>query len=100
MVPERQARQICDALVQRTKAHDAVVRVRDAIETNQRFAANAFTTNGSSRERSFSVTVWIDKRQGSASGTERAALGDIFVLLGSRRKREFVCVGHRGAGES
>jgi predicted Zn-dependent protease len=46
------------------------VSVRESIEGNQRFAANAFTTNGSSRERSFSVTVWIDKRQGSASGTE------------------------------
>jgi predicted Zn-dependent protease len=70
MLTERQAREICDKLLQQTKAHDAVVSVREALETNQRFAANAFTTNGSSRERSFSVMVWIDKRQGAASGTE------------------------------
>ena len=44
--------------------------VSESIGGNQRFAANAFTTNGSSRERGFSITVWIDKRQGSASGTE------------------------------
>jgi predicted Zn-dependent protease len=44
--------------------------VSESIGGNQRFAANAFTTNGSSRERAFSVSVWIDKRQGSAGGTE------------------------------
>jgi predicted Zn-dependent protease len=53
-----------------TKADDAVARVSDSISSNQRFAANGFTTNGSARERSYSVTVWINKRQGSASGTE------------------------------
>ena len=70
MLSEREARKICDTLLKLTKADDAVVSVRESIEANQRFAANAFTTNGSARERSFSITVWIDKRQGSASGTE------------------------------
>jgi len=70
MLTEREAKKICDTLLKLTKADDAVVSVRESIEGNQRFAANAFTTNGSSRERAFSVTVWIDKRQGSASGTE------------------------------
>jgi len=70
MLTEREARRICDTLLKLTKADDAVVSVRESIEGNQRFAASAFTTNGSSRERSFSVTVWINKRQGSASGTE------------------------------
>jgi predicted Zn-dependent protease len=70
MLSEREARKICDTLLKLTKADDASVSVRESIEGNQRFAANAFTTNGSSRERTFSVTVWIDRRQGSASGTE------------------------------
>lgn len=70
MLTEREAKKICDTLLKLTKADDAVVSVRESIEGNQRFAANAFTTNGSSRERVFSITVWIDKRQGSASGTE------------------------------
>ena len=70
MLTEREARKICDTLLRLTKADDAVVNVRESIECNQRFAANAFTTNGSSRGRGFSVTVWMDKRQGSASGTE------------------------------
>lgn len=70
MLSEREAKKICDTLLKLTKAEDATVGVRESIEGNQRFAANAFTTNGSSRERTFSVTVWIDKRQGSASGTE------------------------------
>jgi predicted Zn-dependent protease len=70
MLSEREAKKICDTLLKRTKAEDAVVGVSESIGSNQRFAANAFTTNGSSRERGFSITVWIDKRQGSASGTE------------------------------
>ena len=70
MLTEREARKICDTLLKLTKADDAVVGVSESIGSNQRFAANAFTTNGSSRERGFSVTVWMDKRQGSASGTE------------------------------
>jgi predicted Zn-dependent protease len=70
MLTEREGKKICDTLLKLTKADDAVVAVRESIEGNQRFAANAFTTNGSSRERNFSVSVWIGKRQGSASGTE------------------------------
>jgi predicted Zn-dependent protease len=70
MLTEREAKKICDTLLKLTKADDAVVSVRENLESNQRFAANAFSTNGSSRERTFSISVWIDRRQGSASGTE------------------------------
>lgn len=70
MLTEREAKRICDTLLKMTKADDAVVSVRESIESNQRFAANAFTTNGSSRERTFSVTVWINQRSGSATGSE------------------------------
>jgi predicted Zn-dependent protease len=70
MLTEREAKKICDTLLKMTRADDAVASVHESIEANQRFAANAFATNGSSRERGFSVTVWIDRRQGSASGTE------------------------------
>jgi predicted Zn-dependent protease len=70
MLTEREAKRICDTLLKFTKADDAIVSAGESIESNQRFAANAFTTNGSSRERSFSVTVWINKRRGSARGTE------------------------------
>ena len=70
LLTEQEARKICDTLLKLTKADDAVVTVRENIDANQRFAANAFTTNGSSRERGFSVTVWIDQRQGSVSSTE------------------------------
>ncbi len=70
MLTEPEARKICAALLKLTKAEDAVVSVHESLEGNQRFAANAFTTNGSSRTRSFAITVWIDRRQGSASGTE------------------------------
>jgi predicted Zn-dependent protease len=70
VIGEREARRICDTLLKLTTADDAVVGVSESIGGNQRFAANAFTTNGGSRERRFSLTVWTDKRRGSASGTE------------------------------
>ena len=70
MLSEREASKICDTLLKLTRADDARVNVRESIESNQRFAANAFTTNGSSRERGFSITVWENQRQGSAGGTE------------------------------
>lgn len=70
MLTEPEARKICAKLLKLTQAEDAVVSVRESLEGNQRFAANAFTTNGSSRARTFAITVWIDRRQGSASGTE------------------------------
>ena len=70
MLSEREAKKICDTLLKLTRADDAVVNVRESIGSNQRFAANAFTTNGSSRERGFFITVWVNKRQGLAGGTE------------------------------
>jgi predicted Zn-dependent protease len=70
MLTEKEARKICETLLKMTKAEDAVVSVNESLDSNQRFAANGFTTNGSSRDRQFSVTVWMNKRQGSSSGTE------------------------------
>jgi predicted Zn-dependent protease len=70
MLTEREAKKICDTLLKLTKADDAVVTVSESHDCNQRFAANGFTTNGSARERAFSVSVWINKRQGGASSTE------------------------------
>jgi predicted Zn-dependent protease len=67
---EREAAVICDTLLKLTKADDVVVGVSESIGGNQRFAANAFSTNGSLRARELSITVWMDKRKGSASGTE------------------------------
>ena len=51
MLTERETRKICDTLLKMTKADDDVARVSDSISSNQRFAANGFTTNGSARER-------------------------------------------------
>jgi predicted Zn-dependent protease len=70
MLTEREAKKICDTLLKLTKADDAIVSVTESIGSNQRFAANAFSTNGSSRERGYSISVWMNRRQGSASGTE------------------------------
>ena len=39
MLSEREAKKICDTLLKLTKADDAIVSVRENLESNQRFAA-------------------------------------------------------------
>ncbi|MDQ3684817.1 MAG: TldD/PmbA family protein [Acidobacteriota bacterium] len=67
LLTEKEARTICDQLLSHVKADDAMVSVGGEIESNLRFAANSFTTNGRREDTSVNVTVWIDKKRGAAS---------------------------------
>jgi predicted Zn-dependent protease len=67
---EKEAKRICEKVLAGTKADDAIVRVFAASTSHLRFAANAFTTSGSTRNLSVDLTVWIDQKQGSASANE------------------------------
>jgi predicted Zn-dependent protease len=67
MLTERDARSICDRLLGYVKADDAEVRLESDDYSHQRFAANAFTTSGSRKDVEVEVTVWIDRKRGSAS---------------------------------
>src|SRR5438270_11578191 len=52
------------------KADDAVVSVGSDDFFNLRFEASGFTANGGREDVSASVTVWIDKKRGSASAND------------------------------
>src|SRR2546422_11221101 len=70
LLSEKESKAICDKLLSFTKADDAEVSVVSDDFSHLRFAANSFTTNGRREEASATVTVWIDKKRGSASASD------------------------------
>jgi predicted Zn-dependent protease len=70
LLNESQARALTDKLLSHVKADDAIVSVTSENYSHQRFAANNFTTCGARENMSVNVTVWIDKKRGSASTNE------------------------------
>src|SRR5205807_6422847 len=66
----KETKALCDKLLGYTKAEDATVRVSSDDFSHLRFAANGFTTSGRREDLSASVTVWIDKKRGSASANQ------------------------------
>ncbi|HHY87048.1 MAG TPA: TldD/PmbA family protein [Verrucomicrobia bacterium] len=81
LLSEREARRITRKLLSCTTADDAVVHVNSESLSHLRFAANAFTTSGVRENVTAQITVWIDRKRGSASVNElddaslRAAVG-------------------------
>ena len=67
LLSEKEARMMTDKLLGYTKAEDANVSVTSETYSQQRFAANAFQTNGRRENMTANVTVWIDKKRGAAS---------------------------------
>ncbi|HEY0006004.1 MAG TPA: TldD/PmbA family protein [Pyrinomonadaceae bacterium] len=67
LLSEKEARTITEKLLGYTKADDAIVSVTSETYSQQRFAANAFQTNGRRENATANVTVWIDKKRGAAS---------------------------------
>jgi predicted Zn-dependent protease len=70
LLSEKEARSICNKLLGYVKADDATVTITNEIYSNQRFAANSFTSNGRSEHTAVSVTVWINKKRGAVSTNE------------------------------
>src|SRR5215216_5015024 len=70
LLSEKEARTICEKLLSYVKADDGVVGVSSENYGHLRFASNAFTTSGARENVSVGVTVWIDKKRGSASTNE------------------------------
>lgn len=70
MLTEKESKAICDKLLGYTKADDAHVSVDSEDYSHLRFAANGFTTSGRRENASANVTVWIDKKRGSASAND------------------------------
>jgi predicted Zn-dependent protease len=70
LLTEKETKAFCDRILALTKADDAEVSVSSNDYSHLRFAANGFTTSGHVENASASVTVWIDKKRGSASANE------------------------------
>src|SRR5258708_3779427 len=70
LLSEKESKSICDKLLSLTKADDAEVNVFSDDFSHLRFAANSFTTNGRREDAFATVTVWIDKKRGSASASD------------------------------
>src|SRR6266850_2332002 len=70
MLSEKQTRSLCQKLLSFVTAEDAEVSVTSQDFSHLRFAANDFTTSGRREDGSAHVTVWIKKKQGSASAND------------------------------
>ena len=70
LLNQGESKTLCDKLVGYVKADDAEVSVSSGVFSNLRFADNAFRTSGRREDTGVTVTVWIDKKKGSATGNE------------------------------
>src|SRR6266404_1205699 len=70
LLTEKESKNLCEKILDYTKADDAEVAVSSDDFSHLRFAANGFTTSGRVENASASITVWIDKKRGSASANE------------------------------
>jgi len=70
LLTEKESKAICQKLLGYTKANDAEVSVTSEDFSHLRFAANGFTTSGRRENAIVSVTVWIDKKRGSAAAND------------------------------
>ena len=65
-----QARRLTDRILSMVTADDASVDVTSRIHRYLRFAANNIQTSGDRETRTASVTVWIERRRGSATTSD------------------------------
>jgi predicted Zn-dependent protease len=70
LLTEAASHSVTDKLLGFVKADDAVVFVESEDYSHLRFAANTFLTSGQRERATARVTVWIDKKRGSASTTD------------------------------
>ena len=70
LLTEKASKAICHKLLGYSKADDAEVSVTSEDFSHLRFAANGFTTSGHRENATVSVTVWIDKKRGSAAAND------------------------------
>jgi predicted Zn-dependent protease len=70
LLTSEEAKRLTDRILGMVKADDAAVSVTSRIHRYLRFAANNFQTSGDRETRTASVTVWIDRRRGSATTSD------------------------------
>ena len=75
-----EAKALCDLVLSSTKADAATVVVRSSTESHARFADNNLTTSGRVDNLEIGITVWIERRRGSAA-TSDASRGSLFAVV-------------------
>src|SRR5262245_11804566 len=70
LLSDNESKAICETLLSCTGADDAEASVTSEDFSHLRFAANSFTTSGRRENASAGITVWIDKKRGSASAND------------------------------
>jgi len=70
LLSEKETKAACARLLGFLKADDAEVSVTSDDFSHLRFAANGFTSNGRREDIAATVSVWIDKKRGSAATNE------------------------------
>jgi predicted Zn-dependent protease len=70
LLSDSETKAVCSKLMGLTKADDASVSVSSSDFSHLRFAANGFTTSGRREDAGARVTVWINKKRGSASAND------------------------------
>ena len=70
LLSKDEAKTLTDKILSYVKADDAQVSVRSEKNANLRFANNAFLTSGGVVEIGANITVWKDRRAGSASTSD------------------------------
>src|SRR5215831_18524220 len=69
LLSESETKALCQQLLGYAKSDDAEASVSSEDYSQLRFAANGFTTSGRRESATASITVWIDKKQGSATAS-------------------------------
>ena len=70
LLSEKDARAICHTVLSQVTAGDAEATVASSDQSHLRFAANAFATSGRREDVTVSLTVWVDKKKGTATTNE------------------------------
>ena len=73
MLAREEALKICDTVLAHAKAagaEDANVSVQSSVDAHARFADNRVTTSGRAEDLQITVTVWVDRRRGAATGND------------------------------
>ena len=73
MINRDDALKICEDVLAHAKAagaEDAIVSLRNAVQSHARFADNRITTSGRAEDLEITVTVWVGRRRGTSIGND------------------------------
>lgn len=76
MLSRDEALTLCETVLGHARAagaEDAIVSVQSSVDAHARFADNRVTTSGRADDLQITVTVWVERRRGAATGNDTGA---------------------------